>query len=66
MTYYSTYNRLNLHVSATPKEVVRAARMKLQPFTWTDRRFRAARHAFFREILAHHHEAQEMCRTWRL
>ena len=63
MTYYSTYLRLNLHVGATSREVLRAAQRKLKPEFRYDRFWRDQRHAFYREMLQHHHAAQNLYRA---
>jgi hypothetical protein len=55
---FSTYLRLRLHVSATPREVIRATYGRLKPSARA-RAHRAPRHAILRDMLAHHARAQE-------
>ena len=62
--YYGVYHRLRLHVSATPKQVLRALYKKLRPFALT-REQRIHRHAIAREILAHHCDAREIFIRYR-
>lgn len=62
--YYGTYHRLRVHVSATPKQVLRALYKKLRPIALT-RQQRANRHAIAREILAHHRDAREIFIRYR-
>ena len=59
MTYFGTYHRLRLHVSATPKQVLRALYKKLRPAAFT-RAQRIHRHAIARDILKCHCEAQAL------
>ena len=59
MNYYGTYNRLNLHVSATPKQVLRALYKKLKPSA-RKRKFRENRHAIARDVLQHHCDARSI------
>ena len=59
MTYYGTYNRLNLHVSASNKEVLRALYKKLKPVALT-RDQRMPRHAIARDILKCHCDARRL------
>lgn len=63
MAYFNTYLRLNLHVSATSREVLRAAQRKLKPEFRYDRLLRGQRHAFYREMLQHHRDAQNLYRA---
>jgi hypothetical protein len=62
--YYGTYHRLRLHVSATPKQVLRALYKKLRPIALT-RDQRVHRHAIAREILSHHCEARKIFSKYR-
>jgi hypothetical protein len=59
MIYYGTYHRLRLHVSATPKHVLRALYKKLRPVALT-RDQRIHRHAIARDILECHCEARAL------
>jgi hypothetical protein len=63
---YSTYLRLNITVHDGWRIVVRAAAKKLTTLTRRDPARREVRHRFYREMLAHHQEAQRLVRTWRL
>jgi uncharacterized protein (DUF305 family) len=62
----STYHRLNLHVSASWRDVVRAARRKIAKKHRTCRDKSEARKSFYRVMLKHHHDARELCRTFKL
>ena len=53
MVYFGTYNRLRVHVSATPKQVLRALYKKLRPVALTHGQ-RVHRHAIARDILECH------------
>jgi hypothetical protein len=59
MLYFGTYNRLRLHVSATPKQVLRALYKKLRPIALT-RGQRMHRHAIARDILECHCAARAL------
>ena len=59
--YYGTYSRLNLHVSASGRDVVRAAHKKLAP-KGKSREQRAARHAFLACMIMHHCNASRLFR----
>jgi hypothetical protein len=63
---YGTYLRLNVTVHDGWRAVVRAAVRKLTTLARRDPARREARHRFYREMLAHHQEAQRLVRTWRL
>jgi hypothetical protein len=63
---YATYTRLNLHVSASHYDVVRASLKRLKPSVRFDVRYREARHTFLCEMLNHHQNARELVRYWRL
>ena len=63
---YGTYLRLNITVHDGWRAVVRAAGKKLTALARRDPARRKARHRFYREMLAHHQEAQRLVRTWRL
>lgn len=51
----TTYYRLNLPVWASTGEVIRASSLKLKKRYRFSREQRDARHAFYREMLEHHH-----------
>jgi hypothetical protein len=59
MLYFGTYHRLRLHVSATPKQVLRALYKKLRPDALT-RGQRVHRHAIARDIFECHCYAQKL------
>jgi hypothetical protein len=61
---YGTYCRLSVHVSASAREVIRAARTKLSR-KGKSREQRAARHQFIRQMLDYHRDAQETFRAFR-
>jgi hypothetical protein len=63
---YGTYLRLNITVHDGRRTVVRAAAKKLTALARRDPARREIRHRFYREMLAHHQEAQRLVRTWRL
>ena len=63
---YGTYLRLDITVHDGWRAVVRAAARKLTRRKRGDPAHREARHRFYREMLAHHREAQRLVRTWRL
>jgi hypothetical protein len=64
--YTATYERLGVTVFATDREVIKAASRKLKPEARFDRKQRAARHLFYREILACHRAARELVIRFRL
>ena len=63
---YGTYLRLDITVHDGWRTVIRAAARKLTRETRRDPTRREARHRFYRQMLAHHREAQRLVRTWRL
>lgn len=63
---FGTYLRLNITVHAGWRSVVRAAADRLKREARRDPALRAERHRFYRRMLAHHRNAQELARTWRL
>lgn len=63
---YGTYQRLNLPVWASNREVIRAARRKVAKRFRYGRMMRAARHSFYREMLSYHANAQALCREFKL
>ena len=63
---YGTYLRLDITVHDGWRAVIRAAARKLTPQARRDSKHRKARHRFYRQMLAHHREAQRLVRTWRL
>lgn len=63
---YGTYLRLGITVHDGWRAVVRAASRKLTRLSRRDPNHRAARKAFYRQMLAYHRQAQEIVATWRL
>ncbi len=63
---YGTYLRLDITVPDRWRAVVRAASRKLNRRALRDPKRRAARKAFYRQMLDYHRQAQEMVATWRL
>lgn len=61
---YSQYCRLQVHVGASPRTVIRKARRMLSDIGRA-RDMRAARHKWVRAILKHHEDERELCRRWR-
>jgi hypothetical protein len=64
MIYFGTYNRLRVHVSATPKQVLRALYKKLRPVALTHGQ-RVHRHAIARDVLECHCAARNLFRGIR-
>jgi hypothetical protein len=64
MIYIGTYHRLRLHVSATPKQVLRALYKKLRPVAMS-REQRPHRHAIARDVLECHCEARSTFTKYR-
>jgi len=63
---YGTYCRLGVHVYATAREVIIAARRKLKRSARTGRKHRDARHAFYRAMLKEHRDARALVQAFRL
>ncbi len=63
---FGTYLRLDITVQDGWRAVIRAAAQKLTLHARRDLARREARHRFYRQMLAHHCEAQRLVRTWRL
>lgn len=62
-----TYNRLNVHIGASNVVVVkRASRKMLKPAVRFNRECRAARHAFFRDMIKCHRAARKLARAFAL
>jgi len=60
---FSTYLRLNLPVSASGFDVVRATRRTLTKRFRTLRHWRTERHAIYRAMLRHHASARALYRN---
>lgn len=54
------YHRLRLHVSATNRDVVRAASQMIAPWHRRSREVRAERHAFYRSAIERHEAARDL------
>jgi hypothetical protein len=63
---YGTYLRLDITVHDGWRAVVRAASRKLNRQALRDPNRRAARKAFYRQMLEYHRQAQNIVLTWRL
>lgn len=63
---YGTYLRLDITVHDGWRAVVRAASRKLTRRVRRDPKRRAARKAFYRQMLDYHRQAQEIVAFWRL
>jgi hypothetical protein len=63
---YATYLRLDITVHDGWRAVICAAAKKLTTQARRDPARREARQRFYRQMLAHHREAQRLVRTWRL
>lgn len=57
------YSLLDVPVSATSREVVKAAAQALHPWLRHDRGLRISRRRFYREMLNQHDLARERART---
>jgi hypothetical protein len=60
---YSTYARLGLHVSASSREVIKAARSLIAKKLRRNPQWRPERKGFYREMLDHHLNAQRLYRA---
>jgi hypothetical protein len=63
---YGTYLHLDVHVRAPWRDVVRAAANKLASRARGDPSKRDRRKAFYRDMLVHHRQVQEVVKAWRL
>lgn len=63
---FSQYLRLRLPTQASNIDVIRAAVLRLDTTIMHDRAFRAARHAYFQRMIAHHTAARAMKANHRL
>jgi hypothetical protein len=61
---FGTYCRLNVHVWASNREVIRAARKMLNP-PW-QKQPRYYRHKFYRLMLEYHKQQQDLVARFRL
>ncbi len=65
MSLYGTYLRLGLHVGESDRAVVRAAAARVTRSSQRDPALRDERKRFYRQMLNHHHDAQDLVRRWR-
>lgn len=63
---YGTYLRLDITVHASWRTVVRAAANKPTPEARRNPAKREVRRRFYRQMLEHHREAQDIVSYWRL
>lgn len=61
-----TYERLGVRVGDDDRTILRRARAVLTPEARRDPAFRDLRKCFYRQMLQHHRDAQNLVRTWRL
>jgi hypothetical protein len=61
---FGTYQRLNVHVWASNREVIRATASKFRD--WRNPAEREARKHFYRVMLMYHKDEQDVCLKWRL
>jgi len=62
---FGTYERLRVHVYASNRDVIKAARGKLRKDCWHDLSYRDGRKLFYRNMLEYHAKARELAQTWR-
>lgn len=63
---FGTYQRLGVHVWSSNRVLLRLARKMIAPAYRSRQDYRDARHKFYREMIAHHHNEQTLMREWRL
>lgn len=61
---YAQYQRLNLHVTATNRELVKSAHKLLSPKGKSNAQ-RQARHDWLRQMLNYHKDEQQLCKDFR-
>jgi len=61
-----TYHRLNVTIHDDWRAVIRAARGRIAKKARRDPARRADRKRFYRLMLRHHRDAQELAAAWRL
>jgi hypothetical protein len=66
MGTFGTYCRLGVHVAASNLSVIRAARRMLREGARRAREHRAARHAFYRQMMEYHASARDLVADFRL
>ncbi len=57
---FGTYERLNVPVWATSREVIKAASLKLKPAVRFSPQHRDARHRFYLTMLEYHDKARDI------
>jgi len=62
---WSVYHRLNLHVSASNLDLIRAVWRKIDR-TKKQRDTRSMRHALYKLLIEHHEQSREVVKVWRL
>ena len=60
--WFSIYNRLGVHVSASNIDVIRVARTRLKKSARRGRSNRTSRHEFYRQMIAQHASARALYR----
>lgn len=63
---FAQYLRLHVPAGASDLAVIRAARLRLDPEAIRDPGRRQARHAFYRDMLEHHRDVQDLAMLNRL
>ncbi|CAM5299609.1 hypothetical protein AFEL58S_00423 [Afipia felis] len=63
---FATYQRLGVHVFASWRDVIRAASTRLAANARHDPARRPSRKQFYREMLRHHRDAQQIVHRFRL
>ena len=63
---FAQYIHLHLPIGASDLAVICAARQRLDPEAIRDPGRRQDRHAFYRDMLEHHHDAQELAALFRM
>jgi hypothetical protein len=67
---YGTYQRICAHVSDSDITVIRKSQSRLAPDGRVTGKhhadFKEWRKAYYRKMLAYHHDWQQTCRDWRM
>lgn len=63
---YALYCRLNLHVHASDRSVIRAVRRKINPNALRDPHQREARKVIYRRLIEEHQKARDIVTHFRL
>lgn len=59
---FGTYTRLRVHVSASPREVIRKARLKIAEAHRVGPTMAAQRKVFYRQMLDYHCRSRQLAR----